>query len=612
MKNRSLRAPRAALALAALAAPLTHAQSEGTSTLSETLVTATRLAQPLTDVVADVTLVDRATLERSGATGLADVLARLPGLSMARNGGPGGTTSVFVRGAESRFTTVIVDGVRIDSQSTGGATWNAIPISQIERIEIVRGPAAAVYGSDALGGVIQVFTRRGEQAFAPSASVGVGSHGTRSLETSISGRQGPVDYALGLNRETSRGFNVKPSANPDLDGYRNSAATASLGWQIAAAHRLEATALVSDQDAQYDGSGANQDDHAKQRLHTLGLQWKAQWNDAYSTRLSVGNSRDRYETTPSPYLTDTQINSYLLQNVWRSGASRWSADLERREDRLTNASTTPALTRRAQNALALGYGHQSGRHTVQLNLRHDQDSEFGGQSTGSAAYAFALTPQWRASASAGTAFRVPTLFQRFSIYGTPTLRAESGRNVELGLKYAAAGEAFSIMAYRNQVKDLITYISGPGSCINGSSRFPGCYGNTARAQYSGLTLSGEKSLGTSTLRASLDLQSPKDLDSGKLLARRARRQATLGIDSRWGGWLLGSELQLVGTRYNNAANTQVLPGHGLVNVYGSTGIAKDWTLLVRLDNLGDKSYESISGYATAGRTLYLHLKWAPQ
>lgn len=167
--------------------------------LSEVVVTATRTEQPLSDVVADVSIIDRDTIARSGATGLADVLDRLPGISITRNGGPAATTSVYVRGAETRFTAVLIDGVRVDTQSgSGGASWNAIPLSQIERVEVLRGPAAAVYGSDAIGGVIQIITRKGEAGFAPSVALGMGSHGTRQLDVALSGASGAVDYALGV------------------------------------------------------------------------------------------------------------------------------------------------------------------------------------------------------------------------------------------------------------------------------------------------------------------------------------------------------------------------------------------------------------------------------
>lgn len=612
MKNHNLRAPLAVLPLAILASFSSHAQNAVTSTLPEMVVTATRVQQPLTDVVADVTIIDRAVIERSGASGLADLLARVPGISFARNGGPGSTTSVYLRGAESRFTAVYVDGVRVDSQSTGGATWNAIPVSQIDRIEVVRGPAAAVYGSDALGGVIQIFTRKGEAGFAPVIEFGAGSQGTLKLAMSLSGTQGAVDYSVGMGREISEGFNAQPTANPDKDGYRNTTASARLGLQINKAHRLEATLLNSDLDAQYDAFTPGRDDHGLQSLQTLGLNWTASWNDAYKTRLSVSRGKDRYETTPSVYLTDTSVTSYLFHNEWKLGSTLLTAALERREDKLNNASTTPVFTDRSQNAFALGYGLRSGDHSLQLNSRRDEDSEFGGRTTGGAAYAYSFLPQWRATAAAGTAFRAPTLFQRFSIYGVPSLQPETARNVEVGVKYESKGDSFSAVLYRNKVRNLINYVAGAGACANGVGKYPGCYGNTGSAQYTGLTLAGATRLAGVALGASLDLQRPEDRITGKQLARRAQRMATLTADTRLEGWTVGGEVQLVGARYNDAANTQRLAGYGLVNLYASTALASDWTLLGRVDNLGDKDYQTALGYAMSGRTVYVGLKWAPQ
>ena len=406
------------------------AQNLRAPALSETVVTATRTAQPLSDLVADVSIVDRDSIERSGATGLGDLLARLPGVEMSRNGGPGTTTSLFLRGAESRFTAVYIDGVRMDSQSTGGAAWESIPLGLIDRIEVLRGPAGAVYGSDALGGVIQIFTKRGEKGFAPFVSVGVGNRGTTKLEAGVSGASGTVDYALGLLRDESDGFNARPIAgqNPDKDGYRNTAGNARVGVQLNSVHRLEGTLMVGDTNSGYD-SGLGKDDRALRTMHALGLHWQAQWSSAYKTKFSVTDSRDEYETKPSVYLSDTRLRGYLFQNEWREGAHLVTAALERREDHLEN---NPIDRDRSQNGVALGYGYNAGGHTVQVNVRHDEDSEFGGKGTGSVAYGYAITPQWRATASVGTAFRAPTLYQRFSQYGVASLSPETARNAELG------------------------------------------------------------------------------------------------------------------------------------------------------------------------------------
>jgi vitamin B12 transporter len=610
-----LLAPTVALAAAFSASAQTEIAPQGeVAQLREVVVTATRVAQPLSDLVADVTILDRDTLERSVTGGLADVLARVPGVEMVRNGGPGGTTSVYVRGAETRFTAVYIDGVRVDSQSTGGANWQAIPLSQVDRVEVLRGPAAAVYGSDAMGGVIQIFTRKGESTFEPVASVGGGSFDTSKMSLGFSGANEGVDYALNVANENSAGFNARNIAtqNPDKDGYRMESASGRLGWQINSVHRLEATALTSQLNSQYD-SGMTGDARSLYSLQAVGVNWQAQWNDVYSTKFSVSESRDKYETQPSPYLTITTLRGYLLQNNVKLGAHLITAALERKEDQLTNA---PIDRMRSQDAVALGYGYNAGGHTVQMNWRHDSDSEFGGQDTGSAAYGYALTPQWRATASAGTAFRAPTLYQRFSKYGVATLQPETSNNLEVGLRYSQRSDEFAVVVYRNQVRNLITYVAGSGACQNGgppvalASR--GCYGNTAEAEYTGVTVSGGTRWGSVGVRASLDLQDPRDKITGNLLARRASQHGTVGLDTRVGVWTLGADAQLAGDRYDNAANTTLLPGYVLLNLTASRPVARDWTFLARVDNLLDKSYMLASTYATAGQSVFVSLTWAPR
>lgn len=585
-------------------APVLLAQNLRAPSLAETVVTATRTPQPLSDLVADVTVIDRETIETSGATGLADVLARVPGIEISRNGGPGTTTSVFLRGAESRFTAVYIDGVRMDSQSTGGAAWESIPLAQIDRIEVLRGPAGAVYGSDAMGGVVQIFTKRGEQGVAPYVGIGIGSHNTTKAEAGVSGASGTIDYAFGIAREDSEGFNARTTAtaNPDRDGYESTSANARVGLQLNATHRLEATLLANDMNSGYDTS-PTADDRNKHQLHALGLNWQAQWSTAYKTRVQITDSRDRYETRPSIYLSETNLRGYLFQNEWRQGPHLVTAALERREDRLENP---PIDRKRSQDALALGYGYTAGAHTLQANVRHDSDSEFGGKGTGSLAYGYTFAPQWRATASVGTAFRAPTLYHRFSEYGTGRLNPESSRNAELGLRWAQGSSSFSATAYRNRVEDLIVF-GAAGPC---PSTF-GCYANVARAEYKGVTFAGSYRLGGVQLRGSLDLQNPRDLATGKLLARRSKHHGTLGADTQLAGWTVGAEVQASGRRFDNATNTLNLGGYTLVNLYASTRIARDFTLVARLDNAADKQYELARTYATPGRVAYVGVKWAP-
>ena len=601
-----------AISLAALGAfgTASNALAQTAPSLKDVVVTATRTAQPLTDVLADVSVIDRDAIERSGARTLADMLVHLPGLEVARNGGPAATTSLFLRGANTGHAVLLIDGVRVGSQSTGGAAWQALTLESIDRIEVLRGPAAAIYGSDAVGGVVQVFTRSGEGAYSPSLSVGVGSHGTRSLNVGVSGAQGAWDYALGLGRETSTGFNVQPSANPDKDGYRRTSGSARVGLQVNRDHRLEATWLGSDGNARYDGYTPKVDDRAQQRLGSTGLSWQAKWSDIWRSRVAITQGRDRYETTPSAYLSDTQITTYLWHNEWQMGIHQLTAAIERIEDQLTNTYTTPEITQRSRNALALGYGAKLGAHTVQANVRHDKDSGFGDSTTGNLGYAFAVTSQWRVTASAGTTFHAPTLSQLYSDYGVPTLKPEEGNNRELGLKYADKGNAFSVVIYQNRVTNLIDYASKKGTCAAVS--YAGCYLNTGKASFSGMTLAGATQWGAVGLNASLDLQNPKDQVTGKRLDRRAKQVLKVGANTQVAGWTLGSDVLVSGDRLDSYGVSPVLPGYGVFNLSANKPLTRSVSLLVRLDNVTNKDYQTASGFATGGRMAYVGLKWAGQ
>ena len=612
----SVRAAAVPLALAAAFPSLAQtlvAQAATEKELHETVVTATRVEQPLSDLVADVSIIDSTTLQRSGAVSVAEVISRMPGVQITSNGGPGSNASVFVRGGDNRFTAVYIDGVRVDSQSTGGVTWEQIPLSQIDRIEVLRGPAAAVYGSDAVSGVIQLFTKKGEGKPAPYVGVGFGNQGTRTAEAGISGSAGAVDYSLGVSHERSDGFNARPipTANPDDDGYKRTSGNARIGWNFAPGQRIQASLLASNLNSQYDdGLTLTADDRNHHQLRAAALSWDAKWTDNYSTQVQVNQSDSKYSSEPNFYMTETTVRSFLFQNEYRLGVHRFTAALERREDELHNPATAFVgdLKRdRSQNAIALGYGLKAGAHTLQANLRRDDDSEFGGKTTGSLAYGYAINSEWRVTAAGGTSFRAPTLYHRFSEYGDATLKPESGRNFEIGTRWTRGSSSAGVVAYRNRVRNLIVY--GPaGTCPSTW----GCYGSVGRAEYEGVTLSAAHKLGPVSLNGSVDFQNPHDLDTGRQLARRSKRYAKLGADTVVAGWTVGAEMNAASRRYDSSSGNNMLGGYTVFNLYTSTQVARDFTLLARINNLADKDYQLARNYATPGRTFYVGLKWAPQ
>lgn len=605
---------RAVAALLPLAAAFSTpiARAQGAPEAQPVVVTANRTAQPLSDVLADISVVDRATIERSGVTGVADVLARLPGIEFSRNGGPTAATSVFVRGNENRHTAVYIDGVRFDSQTTGGPVWEQIPLDQIERIEVLRGPAAAVYGSDAIAGVVQVFTKRGQGPAQPTAALTVGSYRTSLAQAGLSGSADAFDYALSASQGQSNGFDARTSAvaghNPDDDGWRRTSGNARVGYQINAEHRVDASILASNLRSDFDGFMPGLDDRSTYTLRSGNLAWQGRWNDDATTRLQLGQTASTYEAQPDFYRSETTLRNITLLHEQRVGDNHFNATLERREDELLNPATVFAPTLEAkqhQNAIGLGWRADFGAQALQAHLRHDDDSEFGGKTTGSLAWGWGFAPQWRVTAAAATSFFAPTLYQRFSQFGNPDLQPEDGRNLELGLRWAANDSQASLAGWRSRVTNLINF-GPPGPCVDAF----GCYVNVGRAQLNGVTLAARTLLGGITLRGSVDWHDPRNADTDKLLPRRAQQLATLGAQTQWSGWTFAADMQAAGARWDNPANTQRLGGYALFNLFASKQLMPGLVLEGRIDNVGDKDYELATGYAMPGRNGQLTLRWA--
>ncbi len=582
----------------------------GATVLERVVITATRTPQALSSILADISVVEREEIQRSGAFGVADLLARLPGIEFARNGGPGATTSLFIRGSETRHTAVYIDGVRVDSQSTGGAAWEQIPLDQIDRIEVLRGPAAAMYGSDAVAGVVQLFTKRGKGSPRPTAALTLGSYSTAQAQVGVSGSADALDYSLSAGHGRSGGFDARTAAaaghNTDKDGWKRSSVQARVGFALNPAHRVDASLLATNLRSGYDSS-ATADDQNHHALRTGSLAWEGRWSAESATRAQLGQTKSTYETQPSFYRTETTLKNYTVQHEQRFGTQLLTGTLERREDELFNPATAFAADlrgQRHQDAIGLGWRGDFGSHGLQAHVRHDEDSEFGGKSTGSLAWGWAFAPQWRATASTATSFRVPTLFQRFSQYGNPALVPETGRNVELGLRWAAAGSEASLTAWRNKITNLINF-GAPGPCADSF----GCYVNVGRAELKGVTLAGRTQWGAVALRGSVDWHDPRNADTDKVLARRAKRLATFGAETQLAGWMLGTELQAAGLRFDNAANTQRLGGYALMNLFVSKTLVPGLALEARIDNLGDKDYQLARTYSTAGRNGQVTLRW---
>jgi vitamin B12 transporter len=594
-------------ALACCAASATAQPEPAAVALDSLVITAARAPQPWSELVADVTVIGPEDIARAGAQSLAELLRRVPGVEIIMNGGPASTSGVFLRGANSNQTLVLIDGLRVGSSTSGTAALEAIPLDQIDHIEILRGPASNLYGADAIGGVIQVFTRRGGDALAAHASAGYGTHRNGAVSGGVSAAAGAWRYAFDAGHAQSAGFNA--IANPanvsfddDRDGYRRDDAGGSIAYAFAPDQELSARFLKSRLNAQFD-AGPGFDDRTVTTVESYALASRNRLTSYWTSRLEAGATGDQSDTQtafgPSRFTTRQRLFAWQSDLVLPRGALALA--LERREERV-GGDTDFAVTSRNTNAVVGVYRLAEGPQALQLNLRRDDSTQFGARTTGAAAYGYRFAPRWRASASYGTAFKAPTFNDLyFPGFSNPELRPETARNAELALRYASDAVAAGIVAYRNRVRDLIVF-----QCDAVSNCSPQ---NVADATLQGVTLELSLDVGGTTARASVDLQQPQDDATGHLLPRRARRHAALALEHGLGPVRLSAELIASSERFDDAANARRLGGYALLNLVAEWPFGPRWTAFARLDNALDKHYELAADYNTTGAAVFAGLRW---
>ena len=590
-----------ALAAAFLSTSI-HAQ---TGELSPTVVTATRTESRADVVLSDVTVITREEIESGTGRTLAELISRVAGVQMTGNGGLGKNSSIFIRGTGSTHVLLLVDGVRVGSATAGQANFDNIPLESIERIEVLKGPASALYGSDAVGGVIQIFTRQGREGFSPYASATVGSAGRREVSTGLSGGTKDVSYSLGVQTLRDKGFSATNPAvgsghNMDRDGFSQESLTASTSWHFAPGWKLGANLLYADGVNNYDSGSGSYDTHADVQTQSYGLNLEGQLLQNWKARLAYGGSDDKSTnyTSNTPTRFDTHQDQWSWLNEVGTPLGLFLAGLERVEQRVSG-TTAYTVKQRSTDSLFAGLNGDASGHSWQLNVRRDDNSQFGGATTGFAGYGYKLTRDLRAHASYGTSFKAPsfnTLY--FPGFGNATTQPEKGRNRELGLAYTPGTQEYKVVYFDNKIQGFIT--TQPVAS------------NIPRARIQGWTLSYKGQFDALGLRAALDLLEARDEATGKMLQRRADEQLTLGADYRSGAWKYGTTFLAASERYDNATNTIYLPGFGTLDAHVDYALSKDWSVQARVNNLGDKVYQTVNGYNQQGRAAYLTLRWAPR
>ncbi|MEV4781650.1 TonB-dependent receptor domain-containing protein [Burkholderia sp. LMU1-1-1.1] len=620
--SRLARRPVALTSLAlAMAAAFSHTGAYADEAPAGTVVvTATRTPQALADIISDTVTIKAEQIAEAGAGSVVDLLKRQRGIEVTRNGGAGSSSNVYIRGANSNQSIVLVDGVRIGSSTTGAANWSAIPLTAIDHIEIVYGSLSSLYGADAIGGVIQIFTKKGQGAPAVTAFAGYGSDNTREADVTVSGATGgehSFGYAVSAGKEKSDGFSsARPglsSYNPDDDGYDKENVSGQFSLQLAKGYEAGALFMHSKLDSQYDSANAGSYDvRSKNVIDTASVYAKGQLTPMWDSLLQYSETKDKGENYTnagaSGYARINTKQSFITwQNDLRIGADLLQLLYEHRKEEVRTNGFDLRDPERTTNSFAASYNARRGANLLSASVRRD-NTAYGSQNTGSVGYGYNITQALRATASYGTSFRAPTYNELyFPGYGNPANKPEKGRNAEVGLRYDDGVNALSAGYYRNRLTDMLVNIN---PCPFGRTGYPsGCAYNVNRATLEGITLSAATKLAGINLAANVDLQDPKDETTGKRLLRRAKKHGNVTADYGIGALKAGAELEVSGDRYDDAANRNRLGGYGLVNLYATYAFSRDWSALVRWNNIGDKRYDLARNYATPGSNVFAGIRY---
>jgi vitamin B12 transporter len=586
--------------LVALATQFAVAQSPDDAVV----VTATRLPQAQSQTLQPVKIITAEDIAQSGQQTLVEVLQSLGGVEIASNGGFGQPSSVFMRGANSNHTLVLVDGMRMNSATAGTTALENIPLSQIERIEVVPGQMSGLYGSDAIGGVIQIFTKSGKYSQGTTVAAGTGSYGSRAASAGINRAYDATDFSINAGYFDTAGFDAtKPTIpfgqhNPDRDGYRNTNVSAKIAQHLDPNNEIGLTAFQSDGFTHFD-EGPATDDVNHQILSAYSLYSRNRF-DAWESTLRVGESTDDSSVSGAiPGFFRTRQPQATWQNNFTLPVGTAIAGIEYLEQHVTSDTAYTQTYRNIKSAFA-GYLGELGDHAWQANVRQDDNSQFGNHTTGLLGYAFRVSSDLRLRVGAGTAFKAPTFNDLyFPGFSNPDLRPERSRSKEAGVNYRLGDNRFSATYFDNRITDLI--VLDPTFTPQ----------NLGKARIRGTELGYDGSFGGIRVSAQATLQNPIDEDTGLLLPRRAREHGNLAMSKTAGSWTLSAEVVGSSARFDQAGEAEGtrMHGYGLLNLTAIYALDREWSIRARWNNVFDRQYELAQNFNTPGSNVFVSVQY---
>lgn len=569
------------------------------------VVTATRTANTIDETLAPVSIITKEDIERSQATSINDVLKTIPGVNFTSNGGMGSHSGISIRGTNTNHVLFLIDGVPIRSATSGTTAIEYLPISQVERIEVVRGPRSSLYGSDAIGGVVQIFTIKSTDEKLTS-SIGYGSDNTRELTGSYSNANENSRFGGGISILDTDGYDfygrdsygIKNHADNDDDGYKSYSLSLNASHKFNSDLEVSGMYLRSQGEAEFDGYSYKhtRTDYTEQ---VLSGNIDYSFSDNWQSQLKISQSYDKQknhlhkQSSPNFYYVDATSNFDTQTNLvnWQNDITIHDSDLltiglDYKEDKI-DSSTDFSEDSRWNNAIYSQYLYYGDTFDSQLSFRSDDNEAFGRHNTWGFATGFSLDETVRITSSYGTAFKAPTFNDLywpadFFFKGNPDLKPEESKSFDFGLNINAGSTLWSAHYFNTDIDNLITYVN--------SYPAVSMMENVSKANIDGIELTVDSELFGFQVSANASFINPVDEDTGKLLARRSKRTFNLSLDKTAGKLSYGASVIANSERYNRAGEQEQLPGYGLLNIRTSWQLNKNWTIKAKVDNLLDKDY----------------------
>ena len=617
------------------------------SPLNPIIVTATRTPTKASDVLADNVYIGPEEIEQAGQTSLVELLQRQKGVTISSYGTGGSNASVFLRGTTNNQTLVLIDGVRIDDAINGGTNWSVIPLTIIDHIEIVFGPQSSLYGSDAIGGVVQIFTKKGDDPAKVGASFGYGSYGTSISEASINGStQGDqkIRYALAASQTLSMGFNTIAPNNKDglsasgRTGYVQDSITGRLSQEWSKGQEIGLQFLNSRLNNQLPGydpqeSLYQQTQNQISQLGTYSLYSKNQvmenWRSLLQVSAQTGTALTHAPNTPDNPAYDSTLNqrqnTYTWQNDFAIGTDILQVLAERKTQKVStnqldynngdfNNLTAPypflgfSQTRNT-NSGAIAYQLKKEAHIANFSLRNDSITGYGPQTTGAAAYGYFFTKEWRANINYGTGFRAPTFNDLYYPgYGNTAILPEKSKNTEAGLHYEKPGLDGHVVVFSNSISNLIQ-VSNSDTCPVGTGIF-GCASNVASAKITGSTLSGAAQISSLSFKGSFTQQNPVNESTSNVLVKQAKQYGNFAAEYLYLKLTTGVGATFSGRRDDYQGTSMGMGGYTIFNLYANYDLERNLSVFARWNNALNKTYQLSYGYNTPSSNVFVGLRYA--